>query len=252
MLAALASVGCSSRPLPGAAGPRDAGGDGTDALGEAGPDVRADGPGRDTSTDGAGRDAPADAPAAICPAGVAPVDVCGCGCCGPPQTTTCYYPANGESANSIPNPVPASCANVGCSSGVRHLCCLDPGRGPASNICVGDKSIEDLLRYVIVSRDGAVCTTLELRFNVPAQLPIRSNSGWSAQFGSRGPCDGSSPAAPAIGAAGILTVAAQGLGSGVELVGIHAALFFDDGDGTATPVRLDADSVAVQTTTPCP
>jgi hypothetical protein len=247
----LAALACR-RPLSDAA--RDAGGDArADAASEARPDAPVDAAGRDAPGDASVQDARPDVPA-VCPAGVAPVDVCGCGCCGPPQSVTCYYPANGESADSIPNPVPASCANVGCSSGVRHLCCLDPGRGPAGNICVGDQSIEDLLRYVIVSRDGAVCTTLELWLNVAAQLPIWSDSGWAAMFGRRGPCDGSSPAAQAIGAAGTLSVHALEVGSAVQLVGIHAALFFDDGDGIATPVRLDADSVAVlpTATTPCP
>src|SRR5262245_54131015 len=34
-----------------------------------------------------------DGGAAMCPAGVAPLDVCGCGCCGEAMGRACYYPS---------------------------------------------------------------------------------------------------------------------------------------------------------------
>jgi hypothetical protein len=237
--ASLISLACG-RALPASAGGRDGGGEGTilDGATEPATDARADLSAPDLAPD----------PAPICPAGVAPVDVCGCGCCGSPQSVTCYYPAQGESAEAIPNPMPspASCANVGCSGGVRHLCCVDPGPGPAADTCAEDLPIEDLARHAVVRRDGAVCTTLEIDLGVPAELPIAGGSGWTATFGQRGPCDGSSPVERAIGGAGTLSVHPLATGSAAQVVDIHAALFFEDGTGTATAVRLDADGLVVQ------
>src|SRR5438105_2564425 len=77
-------------------------------------------------SDAAARDVAADAAAATCAAGVPPLDVCGCGCCGgTADGRACFYPSRGESRDAIPNPMPspAECSTNGCTEGTRHLCC---------------------------------------------------------------------------------------------------------------------------------
>src|SRR5215471_1476949 len=157
-LAALIAVGALSckRPLGQA---RDAGSDvGAPSVGDGG---RLDAPATDivwdVAHDIAFDDLAADLsvditnspPPAVCPAGVEPLDVCGCGCCGGmAQYRACYYPALGESRDAIPNPVPTpqECATTGCASGVRHICCADPGATPSPTeiFCATNTSLEDL------------------------------------------------------------------------------------------------------------
>jgi hypothetical protein len=238
-LAALAALACH-RPLP-ARESRDAGGDGLPA--------EASDSGREEAID-AGDDSGLDGPA-FCPAGVGPVDVCGCGCCGAPQEATCYYPALGQSAAGILNPIPPpqTCATAGCAGGVRHLCCIDPGpQLEGADLCADDRSIEDLRRFAISRRDGTVCTTVMFEGGPTAQLPIDGPQGYAASYGLRGPCDGSPPQARIIGAAGSVNLRIVSDGGGVRVADIHATLFFDGGTGIASSVRLDADSLVIQST----
>jgi hypothetical protein len=152
-----ASPACRRRPLE--ARQIDAGGDAFD--------TRPADVGRDGVLDVSGP--------AICPAGVAPLDVCGCGCCGAAARRDCYYPSLGESRDTVPNPMPTpqQCSTTGCSEGDRYLCCADPGAQPAPGAiyCAQNSSLEDMPRFRITRRDGTVCTTVEI--GGPAQpFPI--------------------------------------------------------------------------------
>src|SRR4051812_42390426 len=132
----------------------------------AGGDARAD---ADTSGD-SGADADDDAGSIAFSCVNAPVaNVCGCGCCGgQPMSTTCYYPALGQLAGGIPDPRPSDCSAVGCSAGVRHICCVDPGpppppgdAGSGASYCAYDPAT-DLPRIIVERRDGQSCLSVRL------------------------------------------------------------------------------------------
>jgi hypothetical protein len=68
-------------------------------------------------------------------------------------------------ATDIPNPVPPphELRAGGCSFGVRHVCCADPATPPGVlTVCANNTSDEDYPRFQVTTRDGGVCTTLEL------------------------------------------------------------------------------------------
>src|SRR2546423_86691 len=99
-LGILVAVSSCRRPVPNRA--QDAGSDsGAPSVGDAAhvdiPVVEV--PGFDAAAEARG-----DAATAACPAGVAPVDVCGCGCCGEAMGRACYYPSRGETREEIPTP----------------------------------------------------------------------------------------------------------------------------------------------------
>ena len=253
VLAAVAGLSCK-RPLP--VNERDAG-SAVDAasISDA---ARNEGPGADVSADvsvdapadvtaDAAADVTVDAAAAACPADVPPLDVCGCGCCGEAMGRACYYPSRGESRDAIPNPVPpaSSCATVGCSYGVRHVCCADPGAQPSmTDICGNDASSEDWPRFTVTRRDGDMCTTLELG-SAGMILPIVGPPGYANTNGWRQPCDGSTARVYAIGGLGRVTAGTSGTLLPFPRYDVHVALFFDNGKGSAEAVRIDGDEVAI-------
>ena len=217
-------------------------------------DASVDAPGNattDATTDATAdvtTDATADGAAGTCPAGVAPLDVCGCGCCGGgAMGRACYYPSLGETRDAIPNPLPppATCAAAGCAFGVRHLCCADPGPGPASGkICGIDTSIEDLSRFTVTKREGGTCTTLEVGGTAPV-LPISGPPGYANANAWRGPCDGSTATVFAIGGLGRVTPGSSGTLLPFPRYDVHVALFFDAGTGVADVARIDLDDVGI-------
>jgi len=215
-------------------------------------DGAADAP-EDSAAD-AGQDATVDAGPAICPAGVAPVDVCGCGCCGGvAEARTCYYPARGETREAIPNPIPPppNCALVGCTEGTRHICCADPGADLSQpTICGIDTSIEDLPRFTITRRDGPTCTTLELG-GTAAILPITGPPGRTNVNAWRAPCDGSAARVNAIGGLGKVTPGTSGTLLPFPRYDVHVVLFFDAGTGVADAVHIDHDEVAIAAPVAC-
>jgi hypothetical protein len=184
---------------------------------------------------------------AVCPVGVAVLDICGCGCCGgQPGATYCYYPAVGQTREAIPNPIPPSCAAAGCAFGGRHLCCADPGE-TASNAmyCARDSSSEDYPSFTVNRQDGDTCT--EVVFSLTSSVSktrFRLSSSWGG-FDSawRGPCDGSGSRSRAIG--GLGTVVREDGADGLTHLGMHFALFFDGGAGAADSVRFDVDDVVL-------
>jgi hypothetical protein len=214
-----------------------------DAAPDAAIDARSDGA-ADLAADG-GTDAIVDAAAAICPAGVAPLEVCGCGCCGGvTEGVWCYYPARGETRDAIPNPMPPpeECARQGCIDGELYVCCADPGpQADAATICAIDTSIEDQARFTVTRRDGDVCTTLELGSAAPI-LPITGPPGLANTSAWRGPCDGSAPRVYAIGGLGRVTPGTAGT---LPRYDVHVVLFFGNRTGIAEAVRIDRDAVAV-------
>jgi hypothetical protein len=212
-------------------------------VGDAAPDATGDGAG-DTTID-----TTPDATSAVCPTGLPPLEVCGCGCCGGvAESWRCYYPARGETREAIPNPMPSptECALVGCTEGSRYVCCADPG--PAvepTRVCAADTSIEDLSRFAVTRRDGDVCTTVEVGGTVP-MLPITGPPGRPNTNAWRAPCDGSAPRAYAIGGLGAVTPGTAGASARYD---VHVVLFFyrqpPTGVGAVEAVRIDAADVAI-------
>ncbi len=185
--------------------------------------------------------------AAVCPADVPPLDVCGCGCCGEAMGRACYYPALGESRDDIPNPIPPpqKCAMAGCSFGVRHVCCADPGTAPGVlTVCANNTSEEDYPRFQVTTRDGLLCTTLELAIG-GGNIPIMGPGPYSKAMAWRRPCDGTADAVRAIGGLGTVTTSPLRHPDGNSRFDIHVALFFDSGTGIASAVRIDVDDLAV-------
>jgi hypothetical protein len=263
-LTVVAAASCTRGPLQ--MGGRDAGRDvsGPSTADAAPGDVfdaaRADAPiapGRDAladaATDGLGNatgdsatDAAPDAAPVICPAGEAPLDVCGCGCCGGVAIqAACYYPALGQTRAAIPNPTPSpqECALNGCVEGRHYVCCADPGvQRNSAVVCARDTSLQSRRRFTITRRDADVCTTLEIGSTLP-RLEISAPTGYANVEARRGPCDGSSAVENAIGGLGRVTPSPSGMVP--PRYDVHVVLFFDDGTSVAEPLRIDADEVAV-------
>jgi hypothetical protein len=131
---------------------------------------------------------------------------------------------------------------IGCSAGIRHLCCADPGPQPGvAAICAYNTSEEDYPRWQITRRDGAVCTTLESSLDPNGDLIV--GPGLTGARGWRGPCDGATMEY-AIGGLGTVTWSPLTHIDGSTHRDIHVALFFDSGSGVADVVRIDADDVA--------
>jgi hypothetical protein len=248
-LAALAAA-CGDDNPAAATGGRDAGRDSAldaadaPASDWAGTAVDAgDGPG-DRAAD-AGVEVGGDASAvAMCPGGTAARDVCGCGCCGgQAQGRACWYPALGQQAAAIPDPRPADCSTVGCSQGVRYLCCADPGgsAGGAGSYCARNLATA-IERFQVTRRESGDCTFLVLAQS-PNEMgfPVATTQGWSVTGGRR-PCDASGPATAAIGGLGTAMVTPAGTTGRVT---VHVALFFDDGTGVASATRLDVDDLVL-------
>jgi hypothetical protein len=169
-----------------------------------------------------------------------------------PGSTACYYPSLGQARSSIADPHPSNCATVGCSLGVRYLCCADPGPAPSpdaggARLCAYDPGT-DASRIIIVKTDGATCTTLGLvggGGGTASFTAVSTSAGWTVERATRGPCDGSTAAALAAGAIGTATVVTSTGAPTPPRVSAHVAIFFDDGSGTATPVRLDGDDLGL-------
>lgn len=190
---------------------------------------------------------------AVCPAGVAVLDICGCGCCGgQPGAISCYYPALGQTRDAIPNPVPPSCAAAGCAFGGRHLCCADPGQTASTAVyCAKDSTSEDYPSFTVSKRDGAVCTDVvfSLESTVSQALFPISSSWGRIESTSSGPCDGSGSSSAAIG--GLGTIIRDDTGAdGLTHLSMHLALFFDSGAGAAGSVRFDVADVVLGNCSP--
>lgn len=246
LLSGLALVlACDSRPpVAKDAGSSDAAAN--DAVSDASPTMDAVIDGQDGAASDGG--ATTDAASAMCSSSDGVVDVCGCGCCGGgPMNARCYYPQLGQSPTQIPNPMPDAnaCATVGCSAGLRHMCCADPGT-PASGsatYCARDLAT-DLERYTVTKKDGATCAGFALQgLTSPTDFPITTSSQLWVGQGTRGACDGSTPVMQAIGGLGQISFAPTQAGSAFD---VHVTIFYAD-PSTGAPIaeRFDVDELAV-------
>ncbi len=190
---------------------------------------------------------PFDTAPSVCLAGALPVEDCGCGCCGGVKMPAfCYFPARGQTRESLitPPPPPESCRLNGCVEGVSYVCCADPGPQPRSGeICARDTSIEDWARFTITRRDGGVCTTLEMGSATPS-LEIAGPPGYPDVQARRRPCDGSAAGDYAIAGLGQVTPSTSGT-TAASRYDVHVVVFFANRTGAADAVRIDADDVAV-------
>ncbi len=151
-------------------------------------------------------------------------------------TTTCYYPALGESPQSL---------NFGCSD-ITWVCCADPGPSvSAASYCAADTSQPGQAEITFTERAGSECLTA---------LMFQTSSGASSSYlppgygnvvGYRGAC-GALPSGPyAIGVLGTVAISASADGGTVQRFDVHLALFFDNGSGTPDAARMDVDGLAV-------
>jgi hypothetical protein len=199
----------------------------------------------DAGADTRAVDAPAAPDAGPRPAGCPPssyVDVCGCGCCGLPQSTVCYYPALGDSPATIPDPRPPDCSAVGCSLGVRHVCCdaQVPTDLDFYSYCAYDPAT-DLPRVVLVQRQSAIsgCATVTLVRQPGANPEPTSIPGWSFESGRLGTCGDPSSGLPAIGALGTASLVYTGSSATFTA---HLVLFTASASG---PVAAEAHRMTV-------
>ncbi len=134
---------------------------------------------------------------------------------------------------------------AGCSFGVRHVCCADPETPPGVlTVCANNTSDEDFPRFQVTTRDGVLCTTLELGAG-GGNIPIMGTGPYSQAMAWRGRCDGTADAVRAIGGLGTVTVSPLRHPDGAYGYDIHLAVFFDSGTGIASAVRIDVDDLAV-------
>jgi hypothetical protein len=241
----------------GSGSSKDAPGDGGDAAPETGGDQREapDDTGADAADAAVATDAGDATVAATCE-GAAAVSVCGCGCCGGvAMSAVCYFPALGQTASAIPDPRPANCATVGCSAGVRHVCCADPGPAPAgadagnASYCARDPGT-NLPRIQVTKTDGATCTTISLQGpgagGAAVPQPI---AGWTFENGTRGPCAGSATPTYAIGALGSVALRATPAPGHVD---VHLAVFFDAASGVPDAIRFDVADLTLSVSSCAP
>ena len=206
----------------------------------------------------AGESGDAGAPSHECGAYVA----CGCGCCAAePGSARCYYPELGDELDAIRSEDEAastspSCANAGCSIGLRHQCCVKPiSHDPAAY--EGSTYIGGLNR-VTVKRTGqetARCTRftiVQLSGGSSEQFRIAVPAGWAVEVISDYACaDESSAAADSrrypIGGMGELRWASEAQCS----VDIDVTLFFPSESGGVDAVWFDARGVQTSAGAPC-
>ena len=184
---------------------------------------------------------------AVCPANVPPLDVCGCGCCGEAMGRACYYPALGEKRDDIPQLCsPAAELRDGRLLVRRPSRLLRRSGTPPGvlTVCANNTSDEDYPRFQVTTRDGVLCTTVELGAG-GGNIPIMGAGPYSQAMAWRGRCDGTADAVRAIGGLGTVTVSPLRHPDGAYGYDIHLAVFFDSGTGIASAVRIDVDDLAV-------
>jgi hypothetical protein len=174
---------------------------------------------------------------------------CGCGCCGgvTPQQR-CYYPALGETRDSIAAAdlaakAATNCSLVGCSLGTQYMCCVaapPESSGTATYAATGTSSALDRIR--IVKTDGSgMCTTLQLATMTTSDVlsHITLPAHWGVERASRAPCAAGTPVENAIGGIGSASFQSS---LGVCVVDLNVTLFF--GTTTLEAVPLDATGLA--------
>lgn len=188
-------------------------------------------------------------------------DACGCGCCGVPVNNSCYYPARGEDLGTIKadNAAAASspdCANAGCSAGVHHVRCEMPEAEAGAGYKLVAYSAG--LDHYTFTRHSAQhrCTSLRLtKPGTETRFLLEIEGGGEIEVGNilDGTCDENGAATTKgtlIGALGVLKKSTTD-NCAFEF---DFTLFFLAEDGSADPVRFQAEDVALDGMSPnsCP
>jgi hypothetical protein len=187
----------------------------------------------DASQVGDSADATPDA-STTCPANSPRIThSCGLGAAG----TSCYYPAFGESPQSL---------NSSCDD-FTWVCCADPGPATsAASYCATDTSREDQAEVTFTKRDDSECLTAVMFQTAAASSFFSTPPGYGMVTGYRGACD-ASPSVQvqyAIGALGSVADSAAADGGAVRRFDVHLVFFFDNGSGTPDTARADVDGLA--------
>ena len=176
---------------------------------------------------------------------------CGCGCCGGgyPPRRLCYYPALGESFDSIVAADRAAaaspnCAFAGCNLGTQYVCCAaapPESPGSATYAATGTSTALDRIRVVRTDGDG-ICTILELATPTTSSTAFRITlpGRWGIERAFRGLCPAGSLIDSAMG--GIGSASLQSV-AGACALDLHVTLFF--GTTTLEAVPLDATGLTI-------
>lgn len=173
---------------------------------------------------------------------------CGCGCCGDPRNTACYYPTVGETLDAIKaadaqSRATTNCTLAGCAAGTRYVCCV-PAAPESQAASYAADSWPGGLDHLTIAKRGADCATLSLARPAQPRAGFRIDTGgtWALTLASFGPCVD----------AGVLGTAQGGLGTvflhtvaSTCVADVHVTLFGFTSTGTMKTSRLDADGVAV-------
>jgi hypothetical protein len=178
-------------------------------------------------------------------------NACGCGCCGGVQPTVqCYYPSLGETIAAITVQDQATknatnCELVGCSMGIRHVCCAEPALESPAGVNYAASGYSGGLEHVTISKSGSECATLHFAKPITASssaLKITMPSSWGVAGSAAGTCGGASATDQAKGGVGTFVLRASG---GDCVADLHVTLFAFTTDGTVKASRMDVDGLVV-------
>jgi len=176
---------------------------------------------------------------------------CGCGCCGGVQSTLkCYYPSLGETIAAITAQDQATkdatnCDLVGCSMGIRYVCCAEPAPDSPAGVTYEATGYSGGLEHVTISKSGTDCATLSFArpmTGTSSSLKITMPSSWGVAGSAVGSCGGTSATDQAKGGVGTFVLRASGTDCVADL---HATLFAFTADGAVKTSRLDVDGIVV-------
>lgn len=177
-------------------------------------------------------------------------DACGCGCCGVPVNSRCYYPDLAEDLVPIKgeNEAAASspeCANAGCAAGVHYVRCVTPDVEEGASYSIN--GYMDSASYLQVARESAEGRCNDSKFvqpgtpqeGFPIELPLpgRLSDATDRRCSMSAP----PPKRTVIGTLGYLRKAAPGSCK----FDFDFTVFFLAEDGTADPVRFKSEGVAL-------
>ena len=178
-------------------------------------------------------------------------DACGCGCCGAvPTNTACYYPTAGESTATVKAKddearAGVDCSAAGCSSGVRHVCCVPATPEPTSSASYATDSYMGDMDHISISKMGSDCAELMLSRpgTTKSTFHVDGPAAWGLMYGGLVSCgDGGAMGSP-LGALGSISLHASG---DQCLIDVHVTLFSFPSTGETKTTRLDVDDLVVK------
>jgi hypothetical protein len=165
------------------------------------------------------------------------------------MNTACYYPDAGDQLTAIiaddqelaQDP---ACANSGCSSGVRRVCCEIADEDPSASYEANGWSSD--AQYLILSRESAAgrCTSVTLRLQA-GQAEFKLGAGEAIGPATRdGQCNEPEEPAlrPLLGALGFVRSTPPPRSCAYDF---DFSLFFLADDGSVEAVRFKADRVSL-------